>query len=372
MRSALVTFTAILFVIPALAAAQNSPPIADAGPDQSVFVDAVAVLQGSATDPDNDTIVGWLWSVESAPQGSSPYISWTDIPNPDFIADVAGDYVLSLVVADALEWSLPDYVTIHVSELLPPEAVATADVTSGPAPLTVHFDGSESYDPQGGNLDYIWNFGDGTPRSSEVSPIHTYAEAGTYTATMTVFDSLGQSDFDFVNITATIPGGCDDGIDNDFDGLTDYPDDPECTSLEDSSELPECQDGLDNDEDGLTDYPNDPGCATAEPPAVEDPECMDGIDNDGDTFADYPDDPGCFSPQAPSETTACDDGIDNDADGYCDMPTSTCDQPGVTPGDEWCDVGWDDSENECGLGFELALLLPPLMWLRGWRRRRLA
>ena len=48
----------------------------------------------------------------------------------------------------------------------------------------------------------------------------------------------------------------------------------------------ECGDGIDNDGDGLTDFPDDPGCASVSSD-IENPECDDGIDNDGDGFIDF-------------------------------------------------------------------------------------
>lgn len=48
--------------------------------------------------------------------------------------------MISLVVSDGLDFSEPDFVTVTVFDILPPMAVATADVTSGPAPLTVQDD----------------------------------------------------------------------------------------------------------------------------------------------------------------------------------------------------------------------------------------
>ena len=67
--------------------------------------------------------------------------------------------------------------------------------------------------------------------------------------------------------------------------------------------LPKCSDGVDNDGDGLVDYPNDPGCIA---PNVDDetddcpsgphcPQCGNGIDDDMNGRTDYPNDMSCSS-----------------------------------------------------------------------------
>jgi len=61
--------------------------------------------------------------------------------------------------------------------------------------------------------------------------------------------------------------GCDDGVDNDGDGFTDYPDDPGCADPSAALENPQCDDNHDNDGDGLLDWDgagvgdSDPECA---------------------------------------------------------------------------------------------------------------
>jgi hypothetical protein len=124
---------------------------------------------------------------------------------------------------------------------------------------------------------------------------------------------------------------CDDGLDNDGDGLIDFPADRGCTDPADKDEQdpskPACDDGLDNDSDGLVDYPADPGCtsiADTDEREASGPACDDGLDNDGDGLADYPADLGCIDPTDRDErdpsAAACDDGLDNDADGLADYP----------------------------------------------------
>jgi glucose/arabinose dehydrogenase len=86
-----------------------------------------------------------------------------------------------------------------------PTAVASADPTTGSAPLTVQFDGTASSDPDPGDtLTYAWDLdGDGAFDDATTSqPTRTYTE-GTYSARLRVTDLDGASDTsDPITITA--------------------------------------------------------------------------------------------------------------------------------------------------------------------------
>ena len=106
-------------------------------------------------------------------------------------------------------------------------------------------------------------------------------------------------------------------------------------------DAPTCGDGADNDGDGLRDFPADPGCMGATD-VIEDPQCQDGIDNDYRSGTDF-------------------DG------GESILGVGNGDPAGADP--QCLDKPWKNRESKgsCGLGFELALLVPPLAALR--RRR---
>ena len=81
-----------------------------------------------------------------------------------------------------------DGVVIEMDKFTPaPVANFTANVTSGPAPLTVAFtDNSTDADS------WSWDFGD-SATSTEQNPTHTYTNPGTYTVNLTVTNAVGSS-----------------------------------------------------------------------------------------------------------------------------------------------------------------------------------
>jgi len=86
---------------------------------------------------------------------------------------------------------------------LPLVVITSASPTSGDAPLIVSFKAV----PIGGipTYSFEWDFGDETS-SIEQNPTHNYTTAETYTATVTVTDSLGATISDSLTITALAPG----------------------------------------------------------------------------------------------------------------------------------------------------------------------
>ncbi len=93
-----------------------------------------------------------------------------------------------------------------------PKAVADASPTSGGAPLDVHFDGSDSSDPDGSIVSYTWVIEESSKVISSSKEFnYTFDDPGVYTVSLTVKDDGGKTDSDSVTITVGGSGDDDDG-----------------------------------------------------------------------------------------------------------------------------------------------------------------
>ncbi len=185
--------------------AVNAPPVAVITASSSVVVGTrVQLSAASSTDSNRDALT-YRWSLLNKPMkatgalaDSAAVLSSATLVNPLFTADVAGVYVLSLVVNDGLVNSEPVTVAVTASALnLPPVANAGAEqVVAVGAPVTLS--GSASTDPNGDTLTYQWSL-TARPNLSTaaltnpntVGPTFTPDLAGFYVATLTVNDGKG-------------------------------------------------------------------------------------------------------------------------------------------------------------------------------------
>jgi len=91
-----------------------------------------------------------------------------------------------------------------------PIAILAGPVVSGPAPLEVLFDVSQSFHPNGNAISYALDFGDGSDpvTGTDFGMIlrHTYTAGGTYLAELIVSDAKGNSASDGLVINVSVDG----------------------------------------------------------------------------------------------------------------------------------------------------------------------
>ncbi|MCP2519516.1 PKD domain-containing protein [Candidatus Aminicenantes bacterium AC-708-M15] len=135
---------------------KQTRPVARAGSDQKGEKGDFIRLEGSKSfDPDGEKI-NYYWSFKSKPESSKAELSDPYAVDPSFTIDVAGTYVIELLVDDGSDKSDPDTVVIY-DENKPPVAIATADKTIALIGENIKLDGSRSYDPNGDSLSYFWS-----------------------------------------------------------------------------------------------------------------------------------------------------------------------------------------------------------------------
>ena len=78
----------------------NIPPVANAGPNQTVTVGSTVRLSGSESHDSNGDALSFAWTWVSKPPSSSAFLAGSATASPSFIADVAGIYVIGLTVND--------------------------------------------------------------------------------------------------------------------------------------------------------------------------------------------------------------------------------------------------------------------------------
>ena len=140
----------------------------------------------ASSDPDED-ILTYTWDLAEA---GGP--SYTASKQNKFSLDLSeGQYSISLTVEDPDGESSTATHSFTVTNL-PPVAKITSDVNSLFVGEIIKLSGEESYDPEGGPLEFFWDFGD-SKTSPQRSLEYSWNIPGTFTVSLMVVDEEKQN-----------------------------------------------------------------------------------------------------------------------------------------------------------------------------------
>src|SRR5262245_224624 len=189
----------------------NTPPVANAGADQTAFTGATVMLNGSgSSDADGDSLA-FAWAITQRPPGSAAVLSDASAVMPTFVADVDGQYQIRLIVNDGRVNSAPDTVSVNTTPSnTPPVANAGPDRQAFVGDL-VTLDGTASTDVDGDPLVFSWALlsrPDGSTAelagAGSAQPTFTPDVPGDYELGLTVSDGRGGADSDDVIVTTEV------------------------------------------------------------------------------------------------------------------------------------------------------------------------
>lgn len=160
----------------------NHSPIARANEDIFTCDNLVEFSAEGSADADGDPLT-FIWNFGD---GTEEFYGL----NPIHQYREPGRYPVQLTVDDGKNLSnsvTTTGLTVIINE--PPDANAGEDRTICAGDVTL-FNGGLSSDPEGGQLIYTWDFGDGT-QGSGLNPTKSYTQGGVYTVTLKVQDDSG-------------------------------------------------------------------------------------------------------------------------------------------------------------------------------------
>ncbi|MEM9325894.1 MAG: Ig-like domain-containing protein, partial [Bacteroidota bacterium] len=111
-----------------------------------------------------------------------------------------GTHLINLPYSSDWAIAVGDFSSGAVEQNRQPMANLVANLTAGPAPLTVTFDATNSQDADGDSLSFHWDFGDGDVADLSLVD-HTFQTSGDHTVVLTVNDGHGGFAIDSLMIT---------------------------------------------------------------------------------------------------------------------------------------------------------------------------